>query len=87
MWSTAYDASQQASRTTAAKSAVDQALQSYGVSCDVDATCSVQYVACDTGECVEVTVTYDWAADPLVPDLPLVPTPGELTQTASVRVS
>ena len=36
-------------------------------------------------ECVEVTVTYDWAHDPLVPQILPIGTPTQLSSSANVR--
>lgn len=38
---------------------------------------------CDT--CIQVTVTYNWAADRLVPQVLPIPTPGELSSAANVQ--
>ncbi|MBF4160460.1 TadE/TadG family type IV pilus assembly protein [Nocardioides acrostichi] len=84
---TAYDASQQTARTTAAKDSLDEAMASYGVSCSGGATCAVAYVPCGSNTCVSVTVTYPYGAHPLIPSIPMVPLPASLAYTATVRVS
>lgn len=88
VWAAAYTSTQDTSRIAAAKAAVDSALSSYGVSCTSGATCTVTIGTCQTtAKCVNVTVTYNYAARPLTPDVPLVPMPSTLTYTASARVS
>ena len=47
----------------------------------------VDYQVAFTGcpECVEVTVTYNWADDPLVPQILPIGTPARLSSSANVR--
>ena len=79
-----------AQRDADAKAAINQALGSYGVSCTNGATCTVTPPAACTagvGDCVKVTVSYPYKARPLIPALPFVPLPTNLSYTAEVRVS
>ncbi len=83
-----------------ARAAIDDALRSYGVSCNADGTlrrsgddvgsCAVEVTTCDGGRsCVNVTLAYDYRDNSLVPSFPgmgLV-LPEQLTYTASARVS
>lgn len=87
VWASAYDASQDVERRAAATASVDEALQSYGVSCSSGATCAVTIVPCGTARCVEVAVTYPYGSKPLTPKIPLVPLPSTLTFTSTARVS
>lgn len=86
VWASAYAPSQDAQRIAAARTGVDQALASYGVSCSDGATCEVLMQPCGSGTCLEVTVTYPYEERPLTPDVPVVPMPETLTYTATARV-
>lgn len=83
----AFNTTQEASRRTAALASVNEALQSYGVSCSSGATCTVTFTTCGSARCVQVLVSYPYAARPLTPKLPLVPLPQTLSYTATARVS
>lgn len=87
VWAAAYTTAQDAERTAAARAAIGQATDSYGVDCDSGATCTVTIVPCATARCVRVTVTYPYGTDPLTPQLPFVPMPDTLSYTAEARVS
>lgn len=87
VWASAYAATQDTPRRAAATASVDEALRSYGVTCSSGATCAVSIVACGTAKCVNVTVSYPYATNPLTPKIPLVPLPASLSYTASARVS
>jgi Flp pilus assembly protein TadG len=88
VWASAYDASQDGARISAAKASVDEALTSYGVKCaPSEATCTVTIVPCGTARCVKVVVTYPYGTKPLTPKIPLVPLPSTLTFTSTARVS
>ena len=43
----------------------------------------VDFTGCP--ECIEVTISYDWAGDPLVPSLFRIATPATLSATANAR--
>ena len=86
VWASAYAPSQDAQRIAAARTGVDEALSSYGVSCSSGATCQIRMQACGTGTCLAVTVTYPYGTRPLTPDVPLVPMPDSLSYTATARV-
>lgn len=91
-----------ADQTTDAIAALNEALDSYGVSCSgatgpltrngsTVGTCGVVVGPCDndaTVDCAEVSVNYDYDANPLLP-VPLVgiALPDNLTYTAVARVS
>lgn len=87
VWGAAYSTSQDTARIAAAKTQINNALGSYGVSCTSGATCNVTIAACGTAKCVTVEVSYPYADDPLTPAFPLVPLPDTLTYTATARVS
>lgn len=87
VWAAAYKTDQDSDRVAAAKTQIDNALSSYGVSCADGATCTVTIAACGTARCVTVTVSYPYEAEPLTPAFPLVPLPETLTYTATARVS
>lgn len=88
VWAAAYSPSQDASRQAAALAGINAALASYGVSCTSGATCTVTIDPCQTtARCVNVTVTYGYAARPLTPKIPLVPLPDTLSFTSTARVS
>jgi Flp pilus assembly protein TadG len=38
-------------------------------------------------ECLQVTITYDYAQDPVIPTLPFIPTPSTMTATSTVLIS
>ena len=61
VWATAYASSQDASRIASAKTQVDDALSSYGVSCTNGATCTVTIESCGTAKCARVTVSYPYS--------------------------
>lgn len=87
VWAAAYQTTQDSARIAAAKTQVDNALSSYGVSCSSGATCNVTIAACGTAKCVTVQVTYPYGSDPLTPAFPFVPLPDTLSYTATARVS
>lgn len=87
VWAAAYKSDQDTARIAAAKTQIDNALSSYGVSCTNGATCTVTIAACGTAKCVTVKVSYPYEADPLTPSFPLVPLPETLSYTATARVS
>lgn len=87
VWASAYEPGQDADRIAAARASVDEALGSYGVGCSDGATCSVAISPCGSARCVVVTVSYPYAAEPLTPDIPLVPLPSTLSFTSTARVS
>ncbi len=87
VWASAYAASQDTQRKSAATTSVDEALKSYGVTCASGATCTTAIAACGTAKCVTVTVSYPYGTNPLTPKIPLVPLPASLSYTASARVS
>lgn len=88
-----------AGRSTAALAALDDALDLYGVSCsggslvkggDTVGTCSLTVAACSNdpaAQCATLAVVYRYGDHPLLPDIPLVPTPDELRYSAVARVS
>lgn len=85
------------------RAAVNDALDSYGVQCSgaalqhkVDGAwqpagdCTLTIGACSnnaTVTCATVTLAYTYGDDPLLPDVPLVPLPGELSYTTSVEIN
>lgn len=87
VWATSYQTTQDSDRTAAAKTQVNSALASYGVSCSSGATCTVTIAACGTAKCVTVKVSYPYEVKPLTPSFPLVPLPDTLTYSATARVS
>ena len=53
-------------------------------------TCSLTVAACSndaSAQCATLAVVYEYGAHPLLPDIPLVPTPDELRYSAVARVS
>lgn len=87
VWAAAYQTTQDSDRIAAAKTQVDNALSSYGVSCASGATCNVTIAPCGNAKCVTVQVTYPYGTDPLTPSFPFVPLPDTLSYTATARVS
>jgi Flp pilus assembly protein TadG len=67
-----------------AMDAVDKTCGSGGLTCTVSAP-----YACGSTQCVKVTLTYSYRANPMVPSPPLVGNlmPQNMTYTATVRVS
>jgi Flp pilus assembly protein TadG len=93
-------ASADADKLAAARTALNDSLDTYGVSCDSGGalrrgttsvgTCVVAIAACanDTSaRCATMAVDYRYDDHPLVPDFPLVPLPEHLEYTAVARVS
>ena len=89
-----------ADRLAAARDALNDSLDTYGVRCESSGalvrggasvgTCAVSIAACvnDTSaQCASLTVDYRYDEHPLVPDFPLVPLPDHLEYTAVARVS
>lgn len=80
-----------AQKQTAANNAVQQALDSYGVTCGTTVmTCAIAIIACpqdSTKSCAEVALTYDYDERPLIPKVPVVPVPDSLSYTAVAEVS
>ncbi|GAW48616.1 MULTISPECIES: TadE/TadG family type IV pilus assembly protein [unclassified Nocardioides] len=89
-----------ADRLAAARDALNDSLDTYGVTCDASGvllrggtsvgTCAVTIAACanDGGaQCASLTVDYLYDDHPLVPGFPLVPLPDHLDYTAVARVS
>ena len=86
-------------RSAAALGALNDALDLYGVSCSGGSlvkggatvgTCSLTVAACSndaSAQCATLAVVYEYGAPPLLPDIPLVPTPDELRYSAVARVS
>ena len=86
-------------RSAAALSALNSSLDTYGVSCSGGAlvkggstvgTCSLSVATCSndaSAQCATLAVVYQYGAHPLLPDLPLVPTPDVLGYSAVARVS
>jgi len=76
--------------TTAARERVRTAMNSLkGYNADDPAQFKADPIGCGTNQCLKVTVTYDYAAHPIVPPAPglgLV-TPDKLVSTAVVQVS
>jgi Flp pilus assembly protein TadG len=89
-----------AARLAAARDALNESLDTYGVTCDAGGnlwrgstdvgSCAVTIAACAndaTEDCASLTVDYLYADHPLLPDFPLVPLPDHLDYTAVARVS
>ena len=89
-----------ADKISAARDALNESLDTYGVSCDTGGvlrrdgtnvgTCAVTIAACAndaTEDCASLTVDYRYDDHPLLPDFPLVPLPDHLDYTAVARVS
>lgn len=80
-----------AQKQTLALTAVQQALNSYGVTCGTAAmTCTVVVGACPsnaTKQCASVTLDYLYSAHPLVPKFPGTPLPTHLKYTAVAQVN
>ena len=80
-----------------AEAATEEAVQGFGQSCGVGGmTCTISPATfdCDGGgpgdaECVEVTLTYDNDADPIVPPFPLISAlmPDTMEATSVARVN
>lgn len=91
--------SDSAGRSAAALSALDDALDLYGVSCSGGSlvkggttvgTCSLTVAVCSNDaavQCATLDVAYRYGDHPLLPDLPLVPMPDVLRYSAVARVS
>lgn len=65
----------QGSQTDAARDAAQQALGEFGKNCSGGMTCATTVIPCPqaTGrQCIQVILTYDYANNPLLPDIPLV---------------
>lgn len=79
--------------TNQATIATDQALGSFGEGCgNGRMTCNVSVGFCPsstTVQCVTVTVSYDYANHPLMPDLPLVSNviPGTFTSSSTTQIN
>jgi Flp pilus assembly protein TadG len=77
----------------AARNATRSSLQTFGEDCDNGRTsCSFVVAACSnapTNSCVTVTVTYDYAGHPLLPDIPLVSSvlPSTFTSSNTAQVN
>ena len=89
-----------ADKLAAARDALNDALDTYGVSCDAGGNlrrggtdvgdCTVAIATCEndaTQECASLTVDYLYDDHPLLPDFPMVPLPDHLDYTAVARVS
>jgi len=91
-----------ADRLTAARAAVNDALESYGVECTsggglthgggASGTCTIVIGACTTGpadaDCARVTLDYPYSDNALIPGLGInAVLPDNLVYTAEVRVS
>lgn len=89
-----------ADRLAAARDALNETLDTYGVTCDAAGnlwhagadvgSCAVTIAACvmDADEdCASVTVDYLYGDHPLLPAIPFVPLPDHLDYTAVARVS
>lgn len=81
-------------RTTAATSAVNEAMDAVSKSCGSGGlVCDFSSVSapfsCGTGTCVTVTLDYKYRDNPVIPSLPFVGTlmPQDLKYSATVRVS
>lgn len=89
-------------RLTAARAAINDALDSYNVECTTggglihaggaDGTCTIVIAACSTGpagaECARVTLDYPYSDNSLIPGLGInAILPDNLVYTAEVRVS
>lgn len=76
-----------------ATDATNKALQSFGEACgNGRSTCNVVVAACptpSTAQCVTVTVTYDYANHPLMPNVPIVSgfIPGTFRSTFTAQVN
>lgn len=89
----------EAEKVSAARDAVGDALDFYGVSCASNddlvkggvtvGDCVVTVAACSSGDadCVTVDVEYWYDDHPLLPDFPFVPLPEQLGYSAVARVS
>jgi Flp pilus assembly protein TadG len=79
-----------AQRSALARTAVEEALDSYGVDCTGAMTCTINAAdTCGSATCVSVELDYNWGDEPLVPGLPglgLV-TPDHLVYRAVAQVS
>jgi Flp pilus assembly protein TadG len=89
-----------AAKVAAARAALNDSLDTYGVTCDDSGNllhggadvgdCAVTIAACAndaTEDCASLTVDYLYDDHPLLPDFPLVPLPDHLDYTAVARVS
>jgi Flp pilus assembly protein TadG len=87
-------------KLAAARDALNDTLDTYGVTCDASGNllhggvdvgdCAVTIAACAndaTEQCASLTVDYLYDDHPLLPDFPLVPLPDHLDYTAVARVS
>lgn len=87
------DATKQISDGTAAVNSAMAALKVNGsaVTCGSGGlSCSVTKAACAndaTHQCITVTLTYAYKANPVIPTMPLIPMPTNLVYTAVARVN
>jgi len=78
---------------TQATNATDKALGSFGEGCgNGRMTCNVAVGACpapSTFQCVTVTIQYDYAGHPLMPDVPIVSSaiPGTFTSSSTAQIN
>lgn len=80
-----------AQKQDAAGNAVQQALDSYDVTCGSSVmTCAITIIPCPqdtTKDCAQVALSYDYGERPLMPKVPFVPVPDTLSYTAVAEVS
>lgn len=76
--------------TSMARAAADSALASFGKSCGAGGmSCSFTIATCGTSDCMTVTLTYDNASNPVMPQVPLLSAamPGTLKVSSTVKLN
>ena len=88
---------EEATRTTAACSMAKQGVRwleqvtGHGIACSTQletaVQCQIPAALANVVRCVSVSLSYDYAASPILPRLPLLPTPLRLTGTAVTQIA